>query len=240
MLFIAVALIAAGCSSKDEEPTTEASYPESSGSESAEPMTAEAEPATADTPTDPAQTSDPVGAGLDPVSPAREPGTAKAADLTDEQIAKITETVDSGEIEQAKLAQTKAKNASVKQFAKQMATHHQKAKREGAQLAKQAAMTPQESPVYEDLKRKGDETLQTLKTAERAAFDQKYMQAQVDQHQEVLNLIDQQLMPSAESPELKSQLEKTRTMVDSHLSEAKQIHAKLADAAGSETQAAAE
>jgi putative membrane protein len=225
VLFTVAAITSVGCSSKDET-TPESSYSESSGSEST--AIAEAEPIEEA----PSETSEPVGAGVDPVSPARSPGDmAKAADLSDQQITHITDTVDSGEIEQAKLAQSKAKNASVKKFAKQMATHHGKSKKEGEKLAKKSALEPQESPVCEDLKRKSDETLETLKTTEKADFDQKYMDAQVTQHEEVLNLIDRQLMPSVESPELKSQLEKTRTMVDSHLSEAKQIQTELSSKA---------
>lgn len=239
VLCAATALLSFACSS-DEETTPQSGYPETSGAE--EPMTAEADPPAAE-PALP-ETSEthpgPVAAGVDPVSPASDPAMGKAADLSDEQIAKITETVDTGEIEQAKVAQTKAKSPSVKKFAKQMATHHGKSKKDGAKLAKQSSLEPQESPVCDDLKRKGDDTLETLKSAERTEFDQKYIDAQVTQHEEVLNLIDRQLMPSAESPELKAQLEKTRTMVDGHLTEAKAIQAELAGNAEANTQAANE
>jgi len=55
--------------------------------------------------------------------------STNTAPLNDQQIAKITDSVNSAEIEQAKLAQQKSKNQQVRQFASMMIQHHGQATR---------------------------------------------------------------------------------------------------------------
>jgi putative membrane protein len=147
--------------------------------------------------------------------------------LTDAQIVKITDGVNAGEVEQAKLAKQRAKNPAVKKFASQMVTQHTTAKQQGATLAKQTKLTPQESAVSTELASKGAKTLEELKAADAASFDRVYMDSQVEQHQEVLGQLDTHLIPEATDPRLKAELQKTRTMVEAHLNSAKQIQDAL-------------
>ena len=160
-------------------------------------------------------------------SPSAEPVAAQPA-LTDEQIVGITETVDKGEIEQAKLAQKKAKNVRVKQFAAHMISQHTQSKQKGAKLAKQNKLTVSESSVGTSLESKANEELEKLKTADKADFDRAYTESQIAQHQEVLELLSSQLIPNASHPDLKAQLEEARSMVEKHLTEAKEIQVSLA------------
>ena len=111
-------------------------------------------------------------------------GTSTAAmpqneTLTDDQIAKIAETVDSGEVEQAKIAQKKAKNAKVKKFASHMVQQHTKSKKQNETLAKKAQLTPADSTTSQDLSQKSSETVATLESTESSPdFDKKYIDAQ--------------------------------------------------------------
>jgi putative membrane protein len=155
---------------------------------------------------------------------------APAPQLTEPQIAMIAELANSGEIEQGKLAQTKAKSASVKKFAAMMVKHHGEAKAEQAKVFKQLSLMPAQSPDAAALQSDADKALGTLRAADGSEFDQAYINAQVDEHQKVLDTLDRKLLPAAKSEDLLTSLKKMRGTVDSHLTEAKSIQAELAKA----------
>jgi putative membrane protein len=215
---------AAGCSS--DEPSPQASYAQPAASQGDEMTPSEAPPAqTAQaTPPTPLVTADSPA----PVAPADVPAQpTETAQLNDAQIAKITDAVDTGEVEQAQLAATKTKNARVKKFANQMIAQHTQSKQKNAQLAKKANITPAESSVYSALATRSNQVVEGLKQADATSFDSLYISAQVQQHQAVLDVLNGQLIPAATNPELKAQLEKARAMVEKHLADAKDVQQSL-------------
>jgi putative membrane protein len=162
-----------------------------------------------------------VMASPDAASPAPTP------QLSEPQIAMITDLANTAEVEQGKLAQTKAKSSAVKKFAAMMVKHHSEAKADQAKLFKQLSLTPTQSQDATALKDDGDKTLGTLRGADGAAFDVAYIDSQVSEHQKVLDTIDQKLLPAAKTEDLVSGLKKMRDTVESHLKEAKSIQADL-------------
>jgi putative membrane protein len=197
-------------SAANEPATAEAPQPRSNN----EPI----EPALATTTNASSQIQPSERAPLAPVTPMQ---------LSDGQILKVTNAVDTGEIAQAKLAKEKAKRAEVKSFANHMISEHGKAKDQGSQAAAKSNIEPADSPLAMELSSKGEQTLAQLKQTESQNFDQAYIDAQVKQHAEVLGHIEEHLLPSASDPALKAQLEKARVMVSKHLNQAKEIQAKL-------------
>ncbi len=164
-------------------------------------------------------------------APAAEPpaaATPAPAMLTDQEIFKVIDLANTGEVDQAKLAQTKAKNAKVKNFAAKMISHHGKAKEKGSKLSTKLGVTPAESTASTQLKSDADAMMTSLKSTPAGDFDQTYMNGQVQEHQKVLAALDEKLIPSAKDDELKTLLEEMRTTVESHLKEAQQIEAELA------------
>jgi putative membrane protein len=160
--------------------------------------------------------------------PNASPPAAATAPLTQDQIAMVADLANSSEIEQAKVAQSKAKSASVKKFAAMMIKHHTEAKAEQAKLFKQLNLTPTESQPAMALKQDADKTTNELRAATGAAFDQRYMDRQVDAHQKVLDALNGELLPAASAPELVNGLNKMKATVESHLEQAKAIQAELA------------
>jgi putative membrane protein len=154
-----------------------------------------------------------------PSSPALEP-------LTDAQIAKVSELVNTAELEQGKLAQTKAKAPAVKKFAAMMVKHHGEALREQAKIVKRLSLKSDDSATSAQLKTDGENTHAGLKKADAANFDSAYVTSQIEGHQNALDLIDAQLIPSAKSPEVSDALRQARTIVAQHLSDAKALPAK--------------
>ncbi|MDF3064939.1 MAG: uncharacterized protein K0R38_540 [Polyangiaceae bacterium] len=157
------------------------------------------------------------------LEPARE-------SLSEGQIARIAELVNTAEIDQGKVAQTKAKFPRVKAFAAKMVQHHGHAKAEQAKLASRLNIRVADSSEAAALKTEGEATLTTLKSTPAADFDVAYIDSQVTGHQKVLAAIDGQLLPSAKTDTVVSALKMGRDAVAAHLEEAKAIQAELAKA----------
>ena len=150
------------------------------------------------------------------------PGVAAPA-LSDSQIAGITSAVHSSEIEQAQLAQTKSKDPHVLSFASMMINHHTQAKQQEQAMG----MSTAASPVLQTLSSQGRQTMATLQDKTGKDFDRAYLQAQIEQHQTVLDTIDRQLLPSAKNPQLRSHLQGMRPTIEQHLKAAKDAQQAL-------------
>jgi putative membrane protein len=177
-------------------------------------------PASTDSPTAPT-----VPASGAAAAPTTEASPAKAT-LTDAQIAKLSELVNSAEVEQAKLAQKKAKAANVRKFADKMAEHHGAALREQATLMKKLSLSPADSATAATLKADADKTLAELQKTDAAAFDEAYLRAQVNAHQKVLDLIDTEALPAVKNPDVADALRAGRGAVEQHLKEAQALLGK--------------
>jgi putative membrane protein len=154
-----------------------------------------------------------------------------ASRLSEAQIAMVADLANTSEIEQGKLAQSKAKATSVKKFAAMMVKHHGEAKAEQAKLFKQLNLTPTQSPKATTLQQDGEKTLTSLRAASGTSFDARYIDSQVEAHQKVLDALDNELLPAATDQKLIDGLNKMKTTVQNHLQEAKTIQAELAKTA---------
>ena len=150
-------------------------------------------------------------------------GTVPMNKLSDGQILSIVGRVDTAEIDQAQVALDKTNDPDIRTFATHMVDEHTAAKQAGAQLATQASLTRAPSPKALELESKATQTLAMLKAADSASFDPTYVRAQVDQHAEVLKLIDDQLLPAVMAPALRDYLTNARAMVQRHLEQARQL-----------------
>jgi putative membrane protein len=195
--------------------------------------TVEAPPPPAETP--PAETAAPATASEKPPAEAAPAAAApKPEPLTDEQIIMVSDLANSAEIDQAKAAQGKAKDARVKKFAAMMVSDHGGAKQKQAKLVTKLKLKPADSPLATQLKTDTTSALSTLKTTAAPDFDRAYMGAQVDGHKKVLDTINNELIPNAKNAELKALLEEMRPTVEAHLKQAQEIQQALASAPAAE------
>lgn len=195
----------------------------------------EALPPAPPVPAEPASTDSPATAPTPVVNAAAQKPTTTAPDsaskspeqesLTEAQVAFFADLANASEVEQGKLAQTRAKTPAVKQFADMMVKHHTEAQQEQAKLFKKLNLTPTESASATTLKSGADKATTTLKEASAADFDRAYIASQVDAHQKVLQAIDEKLLPAARTAELQAGLRKMRETVEAHLSQAKTLQA---------------
>jgi len=125
------------------------------------------------------------------------------------------------EIEAAKIAQSRSKNAAVTGFAKQMVTDHTAMMNAMKPLAVAAGQTP---AAKLDERRQG--FIDNLKSASAADFDKTYIDQQVAAHSEALTLM-QGYADGGPDAGLKGGAAKAIPMVQSHLDKAKAIQATL-------------
>ena len=135
------------------------------------------------------------------------------------------QTVNTGEIEAAQLAKTKATRAEIKAFARQMETDHTTMKNEVAQAAQRLGLstTATEEDVLED----HQGTMRDLNDAKGGdEFDDKYIDEQVEAHKNALDEIDDAI-ERTQNAEFKALLQKARGAVDGHLKHAESLDKKV-------------
>jgi putative membrane protein len=158
----------------------------------------------------------------------RMPSDPSATPPTDEQILTIVHVANQGEIEQAKLAQSKAKDPRVKKLAAMMLKDHTAADGKDLSIGKHNHLDLSPTKASTDLESGANDNTQMLKGATGADFDKSYVDTQVKEHQEVLDTIDQKLVPNAKNGDVRTYLAEVRTKVAMHLQHAKDLQAELA------------
>jgi putative membrane protein len=156
-----------------------------------------------------------------PIDPA--PTAPPVEKMSDAQIADVISSANQGEIEQAKQAQKKARNARVKKFAAMMIQHHGDAQKKLAAVTKKLMLSSSPSALQSEVQSGGASVLDKLKTMTGADFDIAYMDAQVTQHEAVLDALDRKLAPQAETEEMRTLLSELRPVIEKHLTEARDI-----------------
>jgi putative membrane protein len=152
---------------------------------------------------------------------------ASAQRVNDAQIASIVVTANQVDIDAGKLAASRSTSAEVKAFAQLMVTDHTAVNKSATDLVTKLKVTPQESATSRSLKAGGDTNLAHLKSQKGAAFDKAYVDHEVAYHQQVIDALDNTLIPGATNDELRALLTKTRPAFVAHLDHAKRLQASL-------------
>lgn len=161
-----------------------------------------------------------------PMLPTEEKPSTTA--LTDAQIVAVAVAANEGEVQMAELAKKQAQNAEVKQFAVMMQSHHKTGLDKTKSLESKAKISADDNnDVSNKLKTEVSSTMQTLKDKKGADFDKAYMDSQVKAHKDVLDAIDNKMLPGAQNGELKAHLNEMRRQVADHLAKAESIQKKL-------------
>ena len=140
-------------------------------------------------------------------------------------------TANQVDIDAGRLAESKGASKEVKDFGKQMVTDHTGVNQQAAALVKKLNVTPEDNPTSQSLKTGGAENVKKLEALKGADFDKAYIAHEVAYHQQVLEAIDNTLVPNAKNAELKGLIVKVRPAFVGHLEHAKQIQSKLGKAA---------
>ena len=153
-----------------------------------------------------------------------------AAGPTDPQIAAIVVTANQVDIDAAKLAKSRTKNKDVKAFAETMIRDHSAVNKQATDLVKKLKVKPEANDTSKALKEGGKKSDAELKKLKGAAFDKAYVDHEVAYHQQVIDAINNVLVPNAKNAELKDLLVKVTPAFNAHLEHAKKLQAELAAA----------
>lgn len=130
--------------------------------------------------------------------------------------------VNEHEIAAAKQAKGKGVKGDVLAFANTMEKDH------GTNLAQTRALgNPTDTPDIQAMKAQGKTDLQSLDELSGDAYARSYIKAMVEGHQKALDLIDSKMLPAASTDAVKNHLTTTRSAVEAHLTQAKQIQSTL-------------
>jgi putative membrane protein len=151
------------------------------------------------------------------------------APLTDDQILYVLHAANMAEMDQARMAQKKAKNGRVKRFADMMLKDHAEADTKGTDVAKkvQASLAP--SQTSNRLESDAKQLTAAITADKEKTFDRTYMDAQVKEHRALLDAIDREMLPAVRGTDTKELLQTVRAKVQGHLQEAEQIQKGLGD-----------
>ena len=147
--------------------------------------------------------------------------------INDAQIAAIVVTANQVDIDAGKLAESSASDPQVKAFGTQMVTDHTGVNKQATELVTKLGVTPEDNATAQSLKSGGVENVKNLSGLKGAAFDRAYVEHEVAYHQQVLDALDQTLIPSAQNAELKALLVKVRPAFVAHLEHAKMVEKSL-------------
>jgi len=166
--------------------------------------------------------------GAPATGPATAGGSAVQTPLTDAQIVHIMKTANEGEIDLAKVAKSNAENKDVKEFAKQMIDSHKDGEKGAKDAAKKAKIDMAKNDTSKNLENMIETQRKELKKLKGKEFDRAYIGQQITLHKQLLDDLNQKLIPAAQSPDVKSYLETTKGHIESHLSQAQKIQDSLA------------
>lgn len=131
------------------------------------------------------------------------------------------------EIEQAQAGAKKASESTVKQFAAQLVKDHKANAKQLQQLAAKLGVTVADSGV-ETATESESSTMGELAGKSGKAFDQAFIDAQIQAHEQNIDKIRNQLLPASDQPELRDYLQQTASAMEGHLASAKQLKQDLA------------
>jgi putative membrane protein len=195
---------------------------------------------------DATNTKDDIGAGsdvndtqTDPNMPPPVTASADAGDTTkveapieykttDDEIFGVLETINDEEIKTAELAKKWAKSRRVKEYAAMMIKDHTAANERQKTSRKAMDLRSTDSRLSSDIEGDMEQKRKTLKeVAKGDPFDKAYIDMMVESHAAVLENLDTKLLPHAQMPDLRSELNTVRSSVESHLNMAKDIQSTL-------------
>jgi putative membrane protein len=149
--------------------------------------------------------------------------TPKDTGLTDNQIAEIMQTANMAEVDAAKVAKERGQTQQIKDFAEHMIVEHKQNSKDAKALEKKVDIKPKSNTMAKDLKKDAKMELADVKKLKGLDFDKAYIKMQITMHQQLLNDLDQKLIPAAKNEHFKEYLQTTREHVVEHLSKAQNV-----------------
>ena len=148
--------------------------------------------------------------------------------LDDAEIASAAVVANQNDIDFAKIAKQKSKNAEVLKFAETMAKDHQAVIDQAVALVTKLKVTPKDNALSEKLKDDAAKTQKSLKAKSGKSFDEAYINNEVGYHKAVISAVETVLIPQANNAELKGLLQNVVPALRAHLEHAEMVQKTFA------------
>lgn len=149
---------------------------------------------------------------------AETPGTEQTAQMTDADFVSTVAASDAFEIQSSELAAQRAARQDVKDFAGRMVTEHRATTQELTQLASQLNMTAPTPALSSAMQGRID----SLRGQSGEAFDDAYLDAQVNAHEEAVRAFETYLASAQPGP-LRDWANNTLPKLRTHLSQVQNL-----------------
>lgn len=157
-----------------------------------------------------------------------EPAAPTAPAMTDAIIASIAVTANQVDVNWAKIAEKKASNPKVKDFAKTMDKDHTNIIDAAVKFAKEHSLTPDDNnDTTTGFLNQDKEFSAKLNSLSGAEFDKAYIDNEVSFHDNVIKAVEGTLIPAIQNKDFKDFLSGAVPLFKEHLEHAKMIQAEL-------------
>ncbi len=150
------------------------------------------------------------------------PAGAHETEINDAQIAHVAYTAGALDVEAARQALARSRNAEVRAFAETMLRDHQAVNEQALALLRRLGVTPEAHATSAALTAEAEQESRRLASLDGPAFDRAYAEREAAYHAAVNQALRTTLIPSAHNPELKSLLEQGLALFTAH-----QEHAEM-------------
>lgn len=147
--------------------------------------------------------------------------------LNDGEILRVVITAIQGEIESGTLATKRAMNKQVRAFANHMNKERANLSKEANVLVNKLKKTSEENIIHKDLKADSKKTLDQLRKLSGSEFDKAYMDVEIKQNQELIDLADSTWVPKMKDESVKALLTKVRPALAANIELAKTIQSSI-------------
>ncbi|TKK71063.1 DUF4142 domain-containing protein [Ilyomonas limi] len=147
--------------------------------------------------------------------------------LNDAEIASAAVVANQNDIDFAKVAKQKSKNAEVIKFAETMMRDHQAVIDQAVALVTKLKVTPQDNAVSKKLASDAAATSKMLLAKSAKDFDKAYIDNEVAYHKAVIAAVETVLIPQATNGELKALLQNVVPALKAHLEHAEMVQKTL-------------
>jgi putative membrane protein len=147
-------------------------------------------------------------------------GTPK---LSDPEIAKVAVVANQIDIDYAKIAKERSKNADVLKFAQTMTDDHTAVIDQAVALVTKLGVTPKDNTVSEKLLADAEKTRKMLRAKSATGFDKAYVDNEVSYHKAVIDAVSGLLIPQSQNAELKKLLQDVLPTLKAHLEHAQMV-----------------
>jgi putative membrane protein len=156
------------------------------------------------------------------------PAAGQKNEMSDGEITSTVNAFIDGETAKAELARNNASTVEVRNFASSILSDTSSIKSDLGGIAQKMTMVPALDDDAKKFISTSNATLNSLKDKHGSDFDKTYIDSTIKDHRQMLDLLDNKLIPNAKLPELAGTLRNVRAKVSRHLMDAEQIQPSLA------------